>query len=486
MKKKLIGVALAAVMGLSCLTACGGGNDDPGLDPGDIPEDQSVTINFWGWGSAAEQANYQTLVNKFMEENKNITVIYHAENSSTYMTTLRNSANTLPELFYMPDEDFLEWAANGMLKDISGHVTETELNALWPDAVNEYYFNPNTAKLGKGNGAKLYGLPKDLGPFTLIYNKTLLDKLITEKGLNSDDIYALLSPTTPMTWQQFRTLLKQIDTDPNDNIYGISHYPMQLAIYSNDAMYFNEDASESRITDKNFTDALQFVADLHLVDKVMPSAANQVSTNGYQRFSAQGSVFSFMGPWDCAEFWETLTFEYDVVPMPYNGENPNARSTAWVGSMGYCVSAKANSLKTNAAMALAKYLCYNEDAQRTFYQLGQQVPNITSMANGEYLNDSEGLLAAKTIKGNPALTAADCPKSRSVWLDTINGFSDTDKIGGKVRPTWYTYNSDWSDMFEEYVNTQGLWTGAKTAVEVCAAYNNTFQVALNEMRAQLG
>ena len=50
----------------------------------------------------------------------------------------------------------------------------------------------------------------------------------------------------------------------------------------------------------------------------------------------------------------------------------------------------------------------------------------------------------------------------------------------------YTYNSDWSDMFEEYVNTQGLWTGAKTAVEVCAAYNNPFQVALNEMRAQLG
>ena len=44
------------------------------------------------------------------------------------MTTLKNRANRLPELFYMPDYDFLEWAANGMLKDISSYVTEEELS----------------------------------------------------------------------------------------------------------------------------------------------------------------------------------------------------------------------------------------------------------------------------------------------------------------------------------------------------------------------
>lgn len=477
MKKRIFIMLTACALSLACFAGCGPteGEEGPDVGPGgEIPEDTKVTINFWGWGDAAEQQNYQTLVNQFMEENKNITVLYKGESSSTYMTTLRNSANNLPELFYMPDYDFLEWAANGTLKDISSYVTKEELSALWPQAVDEYYFNPSTYQLGKSSGAKLYGLPKDLGPFTLVYNKTLLDGQIEKNHLDRDEVYSLLSPTQPMTWEQFRTLLKQLDSDPNDDIYGISHYEIETAVYSNNASFFNEDASEQRITDKNFTDALQFIADLTLTDHVMPTAADQVATNGYQRFSASRCLFSFMGPWDCAEFWKSVRFEFDILPVPYNGANPDAQSTAWVGSMGYCVSAKANSLKTQAAMKLAKYLCYNQDAQRKFYELGQQVPNIMEMANDEYVNDTKGILGEKN------------PPHRTVWTDTINGTSATDKVGGKVRPRYYTYSSDWYDLFTEYINTQGLWTGQKTAAEICKAYAPTFQLALDEMRANLG
>lgn len=487
--KKKFGLLVAGIMTASALVsfaACAkDGGDEGEYVPPDAEITENVSIRFWGWGDAAEQENYQQLVNQFMQENKNITVVYTGMSSANYMNELRNSATNLPELFYMPDYDFLEYAANGMLKDVSSYVTEEELAAIWPNAVDEYYFNPNNNKLGKSDGAKLYGLPKDLGPFTLVYNKTLLDAQIAKYNLNSEEVYALLSPKTPMTWQQFRELLKslvrrtstaQYPTDSADTIYGISHYEIEAAIYSNDANFFNDDASEQRITDKNFTDALQFIADLSLVDHTMVEAENQASTNGFQRFINQGCIFSFMGPWDCAQFWniDGLNFRSNIIPMPYNGENPNARSTAWVGSMGYCVSAKANSLKTNAAMRLAKYLCYNEDAQRKFYELGQQVPNLMEMAKDEYVNDTRDLIAGKD------------PADRSVWLDTIDGFSETDKIGGKVRPRYYTYSSDWYDMFTEYIDTQGLWKGTKTAAQICEAYAKTFQAALNEMRANLG
>lgn len=485
MKRSVPMLVTACLLGLACLAGCGEQEDGPYIEPGgEIPEETKVTINFWGWGDAAEQQNYQTLVNRFMEENKNITVVYKAESSSTYMTTLRSSASNLPELFYMPDYDFLEWVANGTLKDISEYIAEDELAQLWPQAVDEYYFNPSTMRLGKSEGAKLYGLPKDLGPFTLVYNKTLLDRLITEKGLDRDAVYEKLSPTDPMTWEEFRTLLKQLDTDPNDEIYGISHYEIEAAVYSNNTNFFNEDASRQNITDERFTEALQFIADLTLRDHVMPTAEQQISTNGYQRFSAGRCLFSFMGPWDCAEFWKTLRFDFDILPVPYNGDNPEAQSTAWVGSMGYCVSNKASSLKTSAAIKLAKYLCYNEGAQRKFYELGQQVPNITSMANGEYLNDTQGLLTAITTANN--VTAKDAPASRGVWLDTINGVSSSDKIGGKVRCRYYTYSSDWYNSFTEYINAQGFWTGNKTAKQVCEEYASTFQASLDEMRANLG
>ena len=453
------------------MSSCGNrtDDDDSGTDGG------NVTIEFFGWGDAAEQENYQTLVNLFMEDNPDITVVYKAESASTYMTTLTNRANKLPELFYMPDYDFLQWVANGKLKDISSYITEEELSQLWPQAVDEYYFNPDTMTLGKSEGASLYGLPKDLGPFTLVYNKTLLDQQFKKYNLNSEEIYAKLSPTEPMTWSEFRALLKQIDPNGGaDNIYGISHYEIEAAVYSNNAAFFNEDASEERISDPRFYESIQFIADLTLVDNVMPTASDQVSTNGYQRFKGQGCVFSFMGPWDCAEFWKTANFEYDILPVPYNGDNPEAQSTAWVGSMGYCISADANNAKTQAALKLAKYLCYNEQAQRKFYELGQQVPNLTEMANDEYINDTQGLLENKN------------PPSRSVWVDTINGTSDTDKIGGKVRSRYYTYSSDWFDSFTEYLTSVKMWDGNVTAETACKNYASTFQAALDEMRANLG
>ncbi|MBS5023790.1 MAG: extracellular solute-binding protein [Firmicutes bacterium] len=473
--KKLSVLLLAGLMALS-LGACGSHpSNNSENSEGGSGNNGPVTIEFFGWGDAAEQENYQTLVNLFMEENKNITVVYKAESSSTYMTTLRNRATNLPELFYMPDYDFLEWVSNGKLKDLSSYITEEELSELWPQAVDEYYYNPSASTLGKSSGAKLYGLPKDLGPFTLVYNKTLLDKQIAKYGLDSEAIYAKLSATEPMTWNEFRALLKQIDPDGGaDNVYGISHYEIEAAVYSNNASFFNDDASREQITDPHFSEAIQFIADLTLKDHVMPTASDQVSTNGYQRFKGQGCVFSFMGPWDCAEFWKTVNFEYDILPVPYNGNNPDAESTAWVGSMGYCINKDASSAKTQAAVKLAKYLCYNEGAQRKFYELGQQVPNITSMANDEYINDTQELLKDKN------------PPSRSVWVDTINGRSDTDKIGGKVRSRYYTYSSDWYDSFTEYLTSVKMWDGNVTAEKACKDYAKTFQAALDEMRANLG
>ncbi len=471
--KKTVAMLLTLVMVLSLL-GLSGCNETADPTGGTNP-DGTVTIEFVGWGDAAELANYQELVNLFMEQNPNIIVVYKGESASTYMTTLKNRANNLPDLFYMPDYDFLEWVANGTIKDISSYISEEELAALWPQAVDEYYFNPSTVTLGKSDGAGLYGLPKDLGPFTMVYNKTLLDKQIAKYGLNSEEIYTMLDPSDPMTWEEFRTLLKRVDPDGGaDGVYGISHYEIEAAVFSNNASFFNEDASEQRITDPNFYEAIQFIADLCLVDNVMPSASDQISTNGYQRFKGQGCIFSFMGPWDCAEFWKTVNFEYDILPVPYNGENPEAQSTAWVGSMGYCVSARASTAKTEAAVKLAKFLCYNEQAQRKFYELGQQVPNITEMANNEYLNDTEGLLGDHD------------PVSRYVWVDTINGTNDTDRIGGKVRSRYYTYSSDWFDSFTEWLSNQKMWDGNVTAQKACEDYASTFQAFLDEMRANLG
>jgi len=306
MKKRVLVCAIASVMAVACLAACGkdGGGDAEVILP-DTPITEKVDIEFWGWGDLAEQNNYQTLVNQFMAEegNENINVIYVGNTSTVHMQNLENRIRNLPQLFMLPDYDFYGWVADDTLKDITPYVTQEELATIWPQAVDEYYYNPDTALLGKSEGAKLYGLPKDLGPFTLVYNKTLLDAQIEKNSLNKEQIYAdLLNPKDPMTWNEFRDLLKKLIPGLGENQYGISHYEIEAAIYSNNANFFNDDASEQRITDKNFTDALQFCADLALKDGVMTPESKQ-DVDGFTRFQGGNCIFSFMGPWDCSQFW---------------------------------------------------------------------------------------------------------------------------------------------------------------------------------------
>lgn len=484
MIKRIFGVATASVLALSLFAACGpggGDDDDTPVDP-DAEITEQVDITFWGWGDLAEQNNYRTLVNKFMNEpgNENINVDYKGRTASAHMSALEGSMRNLPDLFMLSDYDFYAWAADNTLKDITPYVTEEELSTIWPQAVDEYYFNPDTLLLGKSEGAKLYGLPKDLGPFTLVYNEDLLEDAATAAGLDMATVRSTyLDPKKPMTWEEFRTFLKQLQPHLGANQYGITHYELEAAIYSNNANFFNDDASQQRITDKNFIDALQFAANLGIPasqggDGVM-TPADQSDVDGFTRFMGGNAIFSFMGPWDSAQFWAyDIPFRSNILPVPYNGANPDAQSTAWVGSMGYCIGKKTSGAKLAAAIRLAKYLCMNTDAQRKFYELGQQVPNIVEMARVEYVNDTQGLIDGKD------------PADRSVWLDTIDGFSATDKVGGKVRARYYTYTNGWYDDFTAYIGDQGLWTGKKTAEEICNAYKDTFQSKLDDIRDELG
>ncbi|MDR2828896.1 MAG: hypothetical protein LBV51_05695 [Acholeplasmatales bacterium] len=437
---------------------------------------KSYSIEFYGWGDAAEMENYTTLINQFMHDFPNIIVSYQADNASTYPTALRNRANNLPDIFYMPDTEFMAWASEeDKLLDITSYFRANELDLLWEEAVNKYYYNRTTGLAGKENNGRLYGIPKDLGPFTLVYNKTLLNQLAQANNVSAEEVSLYTNPSRPMSWDEFVSFLHKLDVNPTDDIYGITHYEIEAAVYSNNADFFNQDQSVQTITNPNFVQALQWIADLSLVEHLMPSADDQISTNGYQRFFTGKSVFSFMGPWDNIAFWQSTSFDFDVLPVPY-GKADNAKSTAWVGSMSYSMSKKTKS--PEAAVLLAKYLCYNEQAQRKFYDLGQQVPNIKSMANDEYINNPQFTNAG--LPSNVSVARKGFPNNRQVFVDIINGFRDeNDLIGGKARATYYTYNSLWkTDFLDSLV---AMWHGNESAYDAMQRLAPILQAQLNEM-----
>jgi multiple sugar transport system substrate-binding protein len=438
--------------GLVTLGACASSN----INSNDDSNSQGTTsIEFFGWGSAEEQENFQALVDAFMVENPHIQVIYNATSSDSYMTTLKNRGSSLPDVFYMPDYEFMQWADSGKLYDMSDDITQTELDSVWSLSTDMYRYDRSTSTLGVG---PLFALPKDLGPYLLVYNKTLLNQIIDDNDLS----IGLPDPSQPMTWAAFRNYLKAIKTP---NVFGIGSYEMMHAVYSNNADYWDAAITTQTITEPNFVQAFQFIADLHLVDGVMPSPSQQNSMNAYQRFLNSGAVFAWMGAWDMKAFWNTTSFEFDVVPTPV-GPAAGAKSTSWVGSVGYAVAN--NSTKKEAAMALAKYLAFNEEAATLNYQLGQAMPNVRSIAEGAWL-DNVGL-EDRTLM----------PANKQLFIDTVN---QTTLIAGKNRSRYYLYDNTAIDDLED--SLEPVFAGTQTAQQFLTSYASSFQADLDDNRSYL-
>ena len=449
--KKIVILFCALFLSLT-LMACGGDEDI-------YNEDGSVTISFYGWGSAEEQANFQELIDAFMEENEDIKVVYDASDSGSYMANLKNKGDSLPDVFYMPDYEFMQWADSGKLLALDEYMTQAELNSMWELSTEMYRYNRDDYKLGEGD---LYGLPKDLGPYPLVYNKTLLEAIIQEKGLD----IGLPDPNVPMTWEQFITYLQAITgTHNNKNIYGIGYYELMAAVYSNNADFFDSTVTKQTITDKNFIDAVQFVADLSIKYNVAPSADEQSSQNSFQRFLNQGCVFTFMGPWDCKQFWRDLSFEFDIVPTPV-GPAEGAKSTSWVGSVAYCVAN--NTKQKEASVRLAKYLACSEKSNIMNYQLGQAIPNIEEYAVNNYI-EGEGLEGRQLV-----------PNNRKLFVDIVRS---NQYVQGKNRSRYYTYDNTCLDNLEENLNV--VYQGSKTAEELLKSYAAKYQEELDDSNAYL-
>lgn len=425
----------------------------------DINPDGSVNISFFGWGSAEEQENYQQLINLFMEQNEDIRVTYNAVSSDQYMRTLRNRINNLPDVFYIPDTEFLQWADAGRLLDLDAYITTEDLSDVWPAAAMHYRYNRQTFTLGEGG---LYALPKDLGPFAMVMNVDLFNRIVDENNLDIERP----NPDIPMTWQEFIDLTTALNgTYNNTRVYGVTHYELAAAVYSNNANFISEDGQTQTITDQNFIDAVQFIADLDLVHGVMPNANDQASTNGFQRFMNSGGVFSFMGPWDLTGFWRNVNFEFDLIPMPV-GPAEGAQSTAWVGSMGIAVSER--SRQKEAAARLAKFLTIQEDSQRLAYQLGQAVPNLQTIARDEFL-ENIGLEGREVY-----------PVNKQMFISIIEG---NEHIAGKPRIQYYTYNNVWYDEFLDALLP--VYTNQRTAQQLMNDYAATLQAALDESNSYL-
>jgi multiple sugar transport system substrate-binding protein len=191
------------------------------------------------------------------------------------------------------------------------------------------------------------------------------------------------------------------------------------------------------------------VADLILVHKVVPSNEEEGSLGSFQRWMEGKIGMMGIGPWSQGQFWEESTFEWDIMPWPVSPAT--GKNATWYGGMGFAVSASSSNV--TPACNLAAFLAFNEDAQRTNYQMGQAIPNLKDMTMKEYM------------------VIDKAPKNKQEFIDII-------EIYGRRATQTFTYNSEWFTEFN--ANIASVWLGEMTARNYCLSLKDEMQAMLDK------
>ncbi len=437
-RRKLLAAAAIAVAGTLTLTACSGSGDDSAGDGGD------KTITFMFRGGPDEKAAYEAAIAKFTEDTgTKVKVI--VTDADQYATKLQASVagNNVPDVFYIEQASLQSYVASGVLMDITDQVDASgvDLSNIWEYGVNSYRFDGTTQ--GTPDGA-LYGLPKDVGPFSFGYNKTMLEAA----GIPLPD------KDTPLTWDEFVAISKQLTVDKNGDgtldQWGTGlnvQWNLQSMVWSNGGDWTNEDHTEVTVDTPEFAEALQKFADLTNVEKVTPSASDAATLDTYQRWMAGEIGFFPVGPWDVSVY-NDLDFDYDLIPWPTVGD---AGTATWLGSLGIGVSA--TSKYPEDAVKLVTYLSADADAQQTLVDANIQIPNLIDVA--------EAWAAEEGAE----------PANRQEFLDIAQDY-------GRAMPAAFTYGAEWYD--ELWTNIQPVLDGKQTAADYLKETQPKMQTLLDE------
>jgi len=435
-KQRLIATsAVLAMLGALALTGCSGS---------DAGDSGSKSLTFMFRGGDDEKTAYTAAIKKFTADT-GVAVKLIVTDADQYATKLQAAVagNKVPDVFYIEQASLQSYVSSGVLMDITDEVKASgvDLANIWPYGVDSYRFNGTVQGTSDG---KLYGLPKDVGPFSFGYNKTML----TAAGIPLPD------PDVPYTWDQFVAAAKQLtkDTDGDGAIdqwgTGLNvQWNLQSLVWSNGGDWTNADHTKVTVDTPEFAEALQRFADLTNVDAVTPSSSESATLDTYQRWMAGDIAFFPVGPWDISTY-NKLDFDYDLIPWPAGSTGTSA---TWVGSLGIGVS---NTTKyADDAVKLATYLSADKAAQQTLVDAGVQIPNLMDMA--------DTWAAATDAK----------PANRQEFLDITKDY-------GRAMPAAFTYGAEWYD--ELYTNIQPVLDGTQTAKDYLAKEQPKMQSLLDE------
>lgn len=172
------------------------------------------------------------MIDQFEKKHEGVKVNYQhiPGTQADYLVKLISllASHKMPDVFYIHSDEFYSWVDAGRLENLTPYFEKSQTASetkVWDKSLNIFRYNSSAKQIGTEDG-NLYGLPKDLGPWAMVYNKTLFQA----KGVPLPD------PKVPMTWSQFVNVCKKLTGGEGVNkVFGTANYTLEAAVWSNGA-----------------------------------------------------------------------------------------------------------------------------------------------------------------------------------------------------------------------------------------------------------
>lgn len=261
-------------------------------------KEEPVKINFGIW-DVEQEKGMNELAEGYMSTHKNVEINVQVTPWDEYWTKMEAAATggELPDVFWMHTNEFLKYASNDMLMDLTDLSGTNNYEAYSDKLMSLVTFKEN-----------VYGVPKDYDTIALAYNKEIFDAA------------GVAYPDGTWTWETFRENAIKL-TDTEKGIYGFSvtveDQEGYLPPIAQADGYVLKDG-KSGYTDSKTRDGVQFFADLTLKDNVSPSLAQLADTNQEALFQSGKLAMAYMGSWRVATTVknEDIKDKFDVSVLP--------------------------------------------------------------------------------------------------------------------------------------------------------------------------
>jgi len=306
MKKiAIIGVILLLIVSIFAFTGCKGGAA------------KKVQITYSFWGTPQEAAEVQLTADKFnaQQDRIQVTVMQIPRDGYEAALTTRAVSGTLPDCGILAEGVILQFATDGILADVSGMYGAGESKPL-----DSLAFRSPDGKI------VAYSVANEI--LLLYYNRAMFDAA----GI----AYPPASAANAWTWDQFVDVAKRLTRDangrtPNDagfdrnqiRQYGAMvdtlNWQLEVWALSNGGGFYNTNGTEVWFDRDQTIEAIQRVADLHLVNNVAPLSPG-LSDDGIQRSILTGTVaMATAGQWNVGTAFPGSGINYGVGVLPHMG-----------------------------------------------------------------------------------------------------------------------------------------------------------------------